>query len=259
MIFETSFYLDQPVSPEIIMAFAKTFDGRLNRMTITDANLKSRSSRPDQDKMVQALAADLPPRHIQLFQRGKDGNNNFPEYSLALISLSQVEEEDQIFSLIAYIPATDKDQLAADWWNLATEAGAKAGNGYLLHQPIRDINYGMFGSSVPNVRTPTWEAFDASCRRFIRDRPSFLPVVEGKMLRNVLRQNFMTTALAEAIKDTLCRSGLPVNGFAPFPQDRVIWTLPDSEMQRLAHDALHPERLVWENDWIDLAGYLPSQ
>ena len=94
MIFEASFYLNRPVSPEVIMAYAETFGGRLNRMTITDAKLRSRSSRPDPARMAQALAADFLPSQILLFQKGKDGNNNVPDYALELTRLSSAEESD---------------------------------------------------------------------------------------------------------------------------------------------------------------------
>lgn len=258
MIFEASFYLNQPMSPEAIMAFAETFGGQLNRMAITDANLRSRSGRPDPGRMAEALAADFPPTHIQLFQKGKDGNNNVPERSLALTRLSIAEDEDRIFSLIANGPVEDEQTMAAAWWDLAGEAGAKAGNGYQLRWPIGDINYAMFAGSEPAVCTPTWEAFDASCHRFILDQASFLPVVEGKMLRNILRQNFMTASLAEAIKDGLQQSGLAIDGFVSCSQNRVVWTLPDPQSQRAIYAALHEMGLVWENDWLDLMAHRPT-
>lgn len=258
MIFEASFYLNRPASLEMIMAFAETFGGRLNRMTITDARLRSRSWRPDPGRMADALAADFPPKHILLFQKGKDGNNNFPERTLQLIRLSAAEDEVSIFSLVANGPAEDEQAVAASWWALAAEAGAKVGHGYLQQWPILEIDYGMFAASVPEVRTPTWEAFNASCDRFALEQPSFAPTVEGQMLRNVLRQNFMTASLATAIKDGLKGAGLPTDGFAPCAQDRLVWTLPDPESQRAAHAALHSKGLVWENDWLDLAGYRPA-
>ncbi|MGX5722959.1 hypothetical protein [Shinella zoogloeoides] len=258
MIFEASFYLDQPVPPDQIMTFAEAFGGRLNRMTITDARLRSKSWRPDPGRMADALAAEFPPAQILLFQKGKDGNNNFPECHLMLNRISAAEDRDHVFSLIANVPAEDEQSVAPGWWALAGEAGWKAGNGYLMQRPIRDINYGMFSTSVPVVRTETWTRFDDLCRDFRGDRASIEPVIEGRMLRNVLRQNFMTTSLAEAVRDALKKAGLPTDGFAPFPGDRVVWTLPDPESQRAAHGVLHRKGLVWENDWFDLAGYRPA-
>lgn len=257
MIFEASFYLNRPVSPELIMAYAETFGGRLNRMTITDAYLRSRSWRPDPGRMAEALAADFLPAHILLFQKGKDENHSFPERTLQLIRKSDAEDEDRIFSLVANVPAEDEQAVAVSWWALAAESGAKAGHGYLQQWPILQINYGMFATSAPDVRTLTWEAFNASCDRLVFEQPSFSPVLEGTMLRNVLRQNFMTASLAEAVKDVLKEAGLPIDGFASSPGDRVVWTLPGPEAQRVAHGALHPKGLVWENDWFDLAGYRP--
>uniref|UniRef100_A0A9E8CNK3 Uncharacterized protein n=1 Tax=Bosea sp. NBC_00436 TaxID=2969620 RepID=A0A9E8CNK3_9HYPH len=115
MTFEASFYLNRAVSPEVIMAFAETFGGRLNRMTITDASLRSRSWRPDPARIAQALDADFLPSQILLFQKGKDGNNNLPDYAMELTRLSSAEESDTIYLLSAQVPAEDEEELAADW------------------------------------------------------------------------------------------------------------------------------------------------
>ena len=243
MIFEASFYLNQPVSLELIMTFAESVGGRLNRMTIADARLKSRSWRPGPGRMAEALAADFPPAHILLFQKGKDGNNNFPERSLMLNRLSAAEDRDHIFSLIANVPAEEEQVVAGSWWALAARTGAKAGHGYLQQWPILEINYGMFAASAPGVRTPTWEAFNASCDRLVFEPSSFSPVLEGTMLRNVLRQNFMTASLAETVRGALKEAGLPTDGFTPSPGDRS-----SGRCRTLRHSAGLMERFI-ERGW----------
>ncbi|MCV2447578.1 hypothetical protein E3D03_009905 [Paracoccus sp. DMF] len=259
MIFEATFYIDHTVSSEVIMAFAQTFGGRLDRMTITDANLKSKSGKPDAEKIAQAPKAKYPPAHIQLFEKGKDGNNNFPLRSLMLARLSAADDKDSMFSLIAQIPAEDESLVAADWWRLAAGAGLNAGHAYLMQWPVREINYGMFAALTPDRPTQTWTDFDASCQRLMLEPDRFRPVLEGKMLRNVLPQNFMTDSLAETIKEKLRVTGLATDGFDSLPQNRAVWTLPGPEVQRMAHRILYREGLVWEIDWIDLAGYLPNR
>lgn len=259
MIFEASFYMRTPLSAAQIMDFAATFDGRLDRMTITDANLKSKSGKPDAEKIAQALKAKYLPAHILLFEKGKDGNNNFPRRSLMLARLSAPEDKDGMFSLIAQVPAEDEPVVAADWWRLAAGTGLNAGHAYLMQWPVREINHGMFAALTPDRATQTWTEFDAACQRLMLEPESFHPVLDGKMLRNVLRDNFMPASLAGTVLDVLKAVGRPVDEVVAYGPDRVVWTLPDPESQRLAHDLLSRHGLIWERSWLDLAGYVPTR
>lgn len=75
------------------------------------------------------------------------------------------------------------------------------------------------------------------------------------MLRNVLRYNFMPSSLADTVAEVLKQAGLPADGFSAYPKDRVVWSVPDPDAQRAAHDVLFQKGLVWEPVWIDLAAY----
>lgn len=71
MKFETCFYLDRPPSADLIMAFAATFDGRLNKMLITDAALKTRTWAPKKERIAQALTAEDPRSTLCCLRRGR--------------------------------------------------------------------------------------------------------------------------------------------------------------------------------------------
>lgn len=242
------------------MAFAETFGGRLNRMTITDARLRSRSWRPDRDRISQAFDADYSPSLILLFERGRSGKENDAGCMLMLNRLSAAEDDEAIFTLVASIPAEEQSRVAADWWALAAGAGWKAGHGYLMQPPIRDIFYGGFSPTAPSKeRTETWKAFDAACVRRTLDPGSFRPVIEGRMLRNVLAQNFLTESLAKVVQERLSKAGRQCGEFASLASDRFLWTVPEIEEQKLAHAALHRLGLVWEPVWLDLASFTPTR
>lgn len=258
MIFEASFYLNDPASAKLIMAFADTLGGRLNGMSITDTALRSRNSRPDLDKLTKALSDTSDVQHIILFQKGKDGNNNDPECYVQLARLSATPESEEVFSLAAAAPDDEQDKLAPLWWALAAKANINAGAGVLQNRPNTQINYGQLTGSRPRDPGPVWKAFDEACLRYMTDPISFKPVVKGDMLRNVLLHNFMTASLSLKVREVLDQAGLATDGFVDYPKDHVVWSVPDTQLQRAAHKALFDQGMVWEPVWLDLAAYIPA-
>ncbi|QYG12139.1 MULTISPECIES: hypothetical protein [unclassified Microbacterium] len=254
MKFETCFYLDHPASADLIMAFAATFDGRLNKMLITDAHLKTRTWAPKQERIAQALTAEDPPVNIMLFEKGKDESSGDSCY-LQMTRWPSVSSGDDVFSLVVGAPTQDEKVLVTEWWHLASDAGLRSGNGYLQGTPSYDILYGMQGAPSPREPNDVWRSFSDTRQRYLKDPTSFHPVVQGKMLRNVLRYNFMPSSLADTVAEVLKQAGLPADGFSAYPKDRVVWSVPDPDAQRAAHDVLFQKGLVWEPVWIDLAAY----
>lgn len=258
MFYEVSFYLNHLSTPESIMDFAASFGKKLDWMVITDAELRSRSWRPAANRIETAFAAEYVPTHIYLYLREKNGNNNSPRFNLEWMrnSMPEAPVKDMIIALVTNIPIENKAEIAKDWWRLAAGLGAATGNGYFLKPGARrEINYGAFGAMSYFENKPIWMKLFRSSERFSRQKSSFLPVARGKMLRNVLRYNFMPPELAEEIESGLKKSGLPVEGFESQPTGHVVWTVPDLELQKAAHKALLALGLVWELDWMDLESY----
>lgn len=258
MFFEASFAVPAHALAETLLAFAATFEGRIDRLSIVNADLRSREWAPKPERIAEILAYEEPVRMLSLFERRPAGEPNEPKRSVTSDRVPSMGDGPETHVIRVYGPEEEEPRLAPLWWQIATEAGFKAGNGYRIDSDRSGIYYSMMVANAVHGRDAIWEAFNRAADRHMRDAASFRPVVEGRMLRNVLRHNFMTAALAEEVRDILREAGLPEDGFVRYPPDRVVWTIEDTDTQRAAHSALHERGLVWEDDWLDLERSAPA-
>ncbi len=257
MRFGTCFLLKELPTAELLLAFAASFDGRLNRLQVMEQSEtgKTRTSAFRPEKVVAAMASEPPPWFVYLFPRGADRR---PAYDLGLSPL-QFHDGEPAYAVFAGVPGDEETLVADRWWRIAAEAGMLAGNGFLQPAPVDHLDYGTFYAGSPlGEKPPILQAWIDSTRRVRESRESFMAVVEGRMLRNVLRHNVMTTALADRVRATLGRAGLNVGVFVALPGERVIWTIEDTGEQQTAYAALCSEGLVWEAVWFDLGRRLDA-
>ena len=212
---------------------------------------KTRTGAFRPEKVVAALETEPLP-WVYLFQKRAGVSTTHPGYDLEF-STQRFLEGDPVYVLRAAVPGQEGASLAGRWWRIAAESGLLAGSGYAQSTPVDHLGYGTFYAGSPLGEKPRiLQDWIDSERRMRYERESFMPVVEGRILRNVLRHSLMTAVLAGRIRAALDRAGVSIGAFEALPGERVLWTIEDPGAQQDAYAVRSDEGLVWEHVWFDL-------